>query len=55
MNRQFNSTSKLTRSAFAVVAILATVVVASAIEGLIDYYHGDPQVAASQPVVIGER
>jgi hypothetical protein len=55
MNRQFNPSSKLARCAFAVVAVLATIVVAAAIEGLIDHYGGEAQVVASQPVVIAQR
>jgi rRNA-processing protein FCF1 len=55
MNRQFNPSSNLTRCAFAAVAVLVNIVIAAAIEGLIDHYRGDAQVVASQPVVMAQR
>jgi len=47
MNREFTSTSKPVRSAFAVAAIVATVLIFGGIDGLATLYGGGGQLAAT--------
>jgi hypothetical protein len=55
MNREFNPTSTSIRSVFAAAAVLATLLVAGSIDGLVDHYSADGQVAGNQPVVVAQR
>jgi hypothetical protein len=55
MNRQFNTSSKLTRSVLAIAAIVATWVVALSIDGLAGHYHVAAQAANSSPVTLARR
>ena len=47
MNREFTSTSKPIRSAFAVAALVATVLILGGIDGLATLYGGGGQLAAA--------
>jgi hypothetical protein len=51
MNRAFNPTSTSIRSVFAAAAVLATLLVAGSINGLVDHYNADAQIAAAHHLV----
>lgn len=55
MNREYKSTSKLARSLFLAAAVLATVLSAGSIEGLVQHYNADAPMAQMQPVVVAKR
>jgi hypothetical protein len=55
MNREFNASSKPVRSILAVAAVLATVLVASSIEGLSQHYGAQAELAASKAVTVAQR
>jgi thiol:disulfide interchange protein len=55
MNREFNTSSKQARSIFAVVAILATVLVLASIDGLSQHYAAEAQLASAKPVSLAQR
>lgn len=55
MNRDFNPTSPLLRSLFVAAAVLATVLTAAAIDGLVAHYSVDAQVAKATTTVIARR
>jgi hypothetical protein len=55
MNRQFNTSSKLTRTVLAVAAIVATWVIALSIDGLAGHYHVAAQAANSPMVTLAQR
>jgi len=55
MNRNFQTTSKLARSALAIAAVCATLLVGASIEGLVDHYQGATQMASQAPVVVAQR
>ena len=56
MNREFNPTSGRIRATFAVAAMVATILVAISIEGLIDHYNGfGAGLASARPVVIAQQ
>jgi outer membrane murein-binding lipoprotein Lpp len=55
MNRSFQPTSALLRSVFAAAAVLATLVVAGGIEGLIARYDTESQLANAQLNRLAQR
>lgn len=56
MNREFNPTSGRIRATFAAAAMVATILVAISIDGLIDHYNGvGTGLASAGPVVIAQR
>jgi hypothetical protein len=54
MNRHYNPTSKALHSVFVAAAVLATVLVAGSIEGLVGYYAG-AQASSTPPTVLAQR
>jgi len=52
MNREFTSTSKPVRSAFAMAAIVATVLILGGIDGLATLYGGGGQLAGTTSPVV---
>jgi len=52
MNREFTSTSKPIRSAFAVAAIVATALMLGGIDGLATLYGGGGQLAGTTSQVV---
>ncbi len=57
MNRSFETTTKRTRIAAALVAVLCTALVGSGIGGLADYFQGqsEMQMAAKIQPVVAQR
>jgi len=55
MNREFNTTSMLTRSILAAVAALSTVLVIGSIDGLAQHYGADAQMAAAATTVVARN
>lgn len=55
MNREFRTTSKLTRSILAFAAVVSTTLIVSGIGGLVEHYSADSQLAQGQPVVTAQR
>ncbi|MGE5089237.1 MAG: hypothetical protein ACM3QY_08940 [Candidatus Levyibacteriota bacterium] len=55
MDRKFEPTSPLQRSAFAVAAMFAAFVTVGSVVALAEHYSEAPQLAAAPPVVIAER
>lgn len=55
MNRKFDPTSPLQRSAFAVAAMFAAFVTVGSIAALAEHYSEAPQLAGASPVVIARR
>ncbi len=57
MNRNFETTSKRTRIAAALVAVLCTALVGSGIEGLAGYFQdqGHTQLAAKTQAKVAQR
>jgi hypothetical protein len=55
MTRDFNPTSPLLRSVFAAAAVVATLVTASLIEGLITHYSAESQLVSTQPRVLAQH
>jgi len=55
MNREFNPSSTLIRTVFAAAAVVATVLVAGSIEGLIHHYNPESQLASAQHIVVAKR
>jgi len=55
MNREFKPSSSLIRTVFAAAAVLATVLVAGSIEGLIHHYSPDTQLASAHHIVVAKR
>ena len=51
MNRQFNPTSPLLRSLFAIAAVFTTLLTVAGIDGLAAHYGADNQVASTTTVV----
>ena len=52
MNREFTSTSKPVRSAFAMAALVATVLILGGIDGLATLYGGGGQLAGTTSQVV---
>jgi hypothetical protein len=55
MPRAFNPTSKLVRSASAVAAVLATLLVVGLVDGLFTHHNGQAHFANARPAVIAHR
>ena len=55
MNREFNTTSMLTRSILAAVAALSTVLVIGSIDGLAQHYGAGAQMAAVATTVVARN
>ena len=55
MQRDFNASSRQARSAFALAAVLATMLVMGSIEGLSQHYGADLQLAGAKPVAVAQR
>ena len=51
MNRQFNPTSPLLRSLFAIAAVFTTLLTVAGIDGLATYSSADAQLASTTTVV----
>jgi len=55
MNDEFRTSSPLLRSICAALAVLATVLVAGSMYGLIVHYNADAQVTSAQTVLIAQH
>jgi hypothetical protein len=57
MNRSFEATTRRTRIAAALVAVLCTVLIGSGIEGLAGYFQdqGQAQMAGQAPAKVAQR
>jgi hypothetical protein len=55
MNRSFKPTSARLRSVFAAAAVLIVLVIAGGIEGLIDHYRAESQLANFHPSRLVQR
>ena len=55
MNRKYEAISGRARAAFAIAAILASLLIGSGIDGLADHYQGAVQLASRAPVVVAQR
>jgi hypothetical protein len=55
MNRNFETSSKRTRIAAALVAVLCSVLVASGIEGLAGHYQAQSQLAGQPTAQVAQR
>ena len=55
MNHEFKPGSTLIRTVFAAAAVLATVLVAGSVEGLIHHYNSESQLASAQQTVVAKR
>lgn len=55
MNREFHPTSAIVRSVFAAAAVLATLITATSIGGLVDHYHAGAQSGNASNVVVAKR
>lgn len=55
MSRTFKSSSNRARSGLAVAAVLSTVLVMIAIEGLARHYGGSMQTATTPPIAVASR
>jgi hypothetical protein len=55
MNRKYEPTAKRTRVALALVAVLCSVLLGSAIQGLAGHYHGQTQMAAHGQTTVAQR
>jgi len=55
MNHVFRASSTQARSILAMVAILATLLVVGAIDGLSQHYGSEAQLASAKPVTVAKR
>lgn len=55
MNRSFKPTSALLRSGFAAAAVLIVLAIGGGIEGLIDHYRAESQLANFHPSRLVQR
>ena len=55
MNRDFRPSSTLIRTIFAAAAILATVLVAGSIDGLVGHYRAETQLANVSTTIVAQR
>ena len=55
MNREFSASSGQTRAMLAVAAVLATLLVASSIEGLSQHYGAEAQLASAKTISVSQR
>lgn len=55
MNHNFTPTSTWLRSIFAAAAVVATVVIVSAIGALAEHYEAESQLARAQAVTVAQR
>lgn len=55
MNRNFQASTRRTRVALALVAVLCSVLVASGIEGLAGYYQAQSQLAGQPTAQVAQR
>lgn len=56
MNREFKASTSVIRAIFAAAAVLATLVTAGSIEGLVKHYDAESsQLARTQPAIVAQR
>lgn len=55
MKRPLHPTSAVIRSVFAAAAVLATLITATSIDGLVDHYHAGAQIGHASSVVVAGR
>jgi hypothetical protein len=55
MNRKFEPTPKRARIALGLVAVLCSVLLGSAIQGLAGHYHGQSHVAGKAHTTVAQR
>jgi hypothetical protein len=55
MNRKYEPTAKRARIALGLVAVLCSVLLGSAIQGLAGHYHSQSQMAAHGQITVAQR
>ncbi len=55
MNRDFRPSSTLIRTLFAAAAVLAAVLVAGSIDGLVDHYQAESLLANASTTIVAQR